>query len=313
MVYPVVNLISNLGFREDATHTTASGDSLSPPLAKKALEEIRFPLKHPQVISIETECEMAIYEKRFGLKRRGMSERLRGFFRGLVAASLPDTAKGAIDYFRFPSMRESWEGPLNGQIMRQKLYRTLLETVRPVAIIETGTFRGATTELFAESGLPVYSMEALGRNYGFARVRLHRSKNVKIMHIDSREGLRRVLTGPLARQLAAPLFFYLDAHWKDDLPLAEELEIIFSLAQRAYVMIDDFEVPDDVGYSFDDYGGSAVLNFDYIAEHVSQYGLAVLYPKTPSCDETGARRGCITLCRNDHSDRVLSTGLSRRI
>lgn len=313
VVYPTVNLISNLGFHDDATHTITRGDLPNSPLAEKTLEEINFPLNHPKAISIKTEFEIAIYKKRFGLKRRAMPGQLMDYFRSLIVAVLPDMAKGAIDYFRFPAMRESWGGPLNGQIMRQKLYKALLAMVSPVAIVETGTFRGTTTEFFAESGLPVYSMEALAYNYGFARVKLRRFKNVKVMHFDSREGLYRVLKGPLAHQLAASIFFYLDAHWNEDCPLVEELEIIFSVTKQPYVMIDDFEVPDDIGYSFDDFGGSSVLNRQYVSEHVTRYKLAVLYPKVPSCDETGARRGCIILCRNDHAERVLSTGLFRRI
>jgi hypothetical protein len=52
----------------------------------------------------------------------------------------------------------------------------------------------------------------------------------------------------LERLRDSPLFFYLDAHWNEDLPLAEEIDLIFSRSPCAVVMIDDFEVPGDPGF-----------------------------------------------------------------
>lgn len=60
------------------------------------------------------------------------------------------------------------------------------------------------------------------------------------------------------------LFAYLDAHWGEDLPLAEKLEIVFSWDSDAIVMIDDFQVPDDPGYAYDDYGPGKALTPDLV-------------------------------------------------
>ena len=104
--------------------------------------------------------------------------------------------------------------------------------------------------------------------------------------------------GPLRGSRNHSLFVYLDAHWNDDLPLAEELEIVFGACPNAIVMVDDFQVPFDAGYRYDDYGVGRVLTANYIEPIVAAHGLRILYPSTPSVHETGARRGCVVLSKN---------------
>ena len=77
----------------------------------------------------------------------------------------------------------------------------------------------------------------------------------------------------LARDSSVPkcdVFFYLDAHWEDDLPLLEEIEVIFSHRDRATIMIDDFCVP-GTDYGFDDYGAGKTLNLAYLRAVTSRW------------------------------------------
>src|SRR5262249_34750011 len=97
------------------------------------------------------------------------------------------------------------------------------------------------------------------------------------------------------------------AHWNVDLPLAVEVEIICHHCPKALVMIDDFQVPFDAGYGYDDYGPGKVLNAEDIAPVVAAHELAVYYPSTPSAEETGARRGCVVLCRDSVHGAVVSS------
>ena len=188
-------------------------------------------------------------------------------------------------------------GACNGQSGRQQLITDLLAVVPVSAIIETGTFRGTSTEFFAEAGLPVFSIEGAPRNYGFARAHLARYPNVHLVLGDSRVQLRRLLLEELSSFRREVIFFYLDAHWNADLPLAEELDIIFQNCPRAIVMVDDFEVPNDTGYGFDDYGPSKALTFDYIYHTVQRFDLSVFYPNVPSIEETGMKRGSVILAK----------------
>jgi len=215
----------------------------------------------------------------------------------LLRKSLGERTIGFLDYYRLPERRSGWGGPFNGQANRVRIFRAIIEAISPAAIIETGTYLGTTTEFMAGFGTRLYSIEGTPRNYGFALARLWRKPNVKLSEGDSRAELTRLFAGPLQKLSGESLFVYLDAHWNEDLPLAAEIEIIFSNSSHAVVMIDDFEVPDDPGYGFDDYGPGKALNADYIARLSELYQLAIFYPSTSSKDETGSRRGCVILCK----------------
>jgi hypothetical protein len=232
---------------------------------------------------------------------------------------LGEQAIGAIEYVRSPDRAAGW-GPFNGQTARQALFVYLIASTRPAAIVETGTFLGETTKLMSETGLPVFSIEFDLRNYGYARARFWRRRNVKLLHGDSRTGLCKLFDGPLHPLSSRTVFFYLDAHWNADLPLAKEIDIIFSRCPLAVVMIDDFEVPFDPGYGYDDYGPGRALVSDYIRPCITAYQLQAFYPSTPSAEDypstplaaTGPqRRGCVVLAKACYGQVLTSIPLLR--
>ena len=202
---------------------------------------------------------------------------------------------GTIDFLRYPERAVGWGGPFNGQPSRQALFRALMRQLEPAAIVETGTYLGTTTAFLAETGLPIFTIEANPRIYGYARAHLWRRRNVTLLHDDSRAALRTLFDGQLRDVTNRILFFYLDAHWNDDLPLLEELDIIFDRCQAAVVMVDDFRVPGDAAYEYDDYGSGRVLTDDYISAIVAKRRLVSHYPYTPGRAEGGSRRGCVVL------------------
>jgi len=73
-VTPTVNLVSNIGFGSDATHTVNARSKL----ARIPSRDIEFPLGHPKSIELSLEYEDAYYKK---LIRKPVSERLRNFAR----------------------------------------------------------------------------------------------------------------------------------------------------------------------------------------------------------------------------------------
>src|SRR5947209_5803157 len=90
-----------------------------------------------------------------------------------VRRLIPHQCKARLDYHRFPTLLNGWGGPLNGQCGRQQLVIDLMQAIRFTHIIETGTYRGTTTEYLARvSGLPTYSVELTKYNYHYARYRL---------------------------------------------------------------------------------------------------------------------------------------------
>ena len=223
-----------------------------------------------------------------------------------------DEVKGRIDFYRFPERGASWGGPFNGQFGRREIFEAIIRTAQPRLILETGTYRGTTTELFAKTTIPVVTIESDRRNYGFARTRLRGCRNVDVRLGDSRHELRRVFDCQRELLGGRQLFFaYLDAHWNDDLPLADELDIIFSNAPNTVAMIDDFRVPDDPGYGYDDYGPGKALDQSYIAPIIKAHRLTALYPRIPSSQETGGRRGCVVLAKETWQAPLLATELLR--
>jgi hypothetical protein len=230
---------------------------------------------------------------------------------------------GMIDYLRHPELGAEW-GPFNGQTARQALFVEIITNTKPLALIETGTSLGATTELMSQTGLPVFTIELYPLHYGFARARFWRKRNIKLLHDDSRTGLYRLFDGPLRDLAEHTLFFYLDAHghvFGDDLPLAEELDIVFRRCPSAVIMIDDFAVPNDGGYGYDDYGPGRALVFDYIRPAIAMHQLKAFFPSTPSVADYPStpmaaaglvvpgklRRGCVVLTKEARHAPVLAS------
>lgn len=198
---------------------------------------------------------------------------------------------GRLEYWLRPTLAQSWGGPLNGQAFRQRMVTEILSQPHLTAIIETGTFRGTTTEFLAGFQRPVYTVESHPRYYAYSRQRFARdAERIQIAYGDSRSFLRTLAdTGAIARP-----FCYLDAHWEQELPLGQELQIIFGAWPDAVVMIDDFEVP-GTAYGFDAYGPDSTLNLSYVSRY--QPGLSAFFPAIRADDETGLRRGSVVLAQ----------------
>lgn len=206
-----------------------------------------------------------------------------------------DSIRGRMDFFRYPDMKNDWGGPFNGQKFRQRIFFDILYSFPITAIVETGTYHGTTTALFAATSLPVYTVEINPRHYSYSKTRFFFNRGTVLLSQGDScsflRGLRDDCSVP-----GEDVFFYLDAHWEEDLPLREELEIIFSGWERPIVMIDDFGVR-GTDYGFDDYGEGKVLNLSYITPVVSAHSLSVFFPAVGPSEETGAKRGCVVLCR----------------
>jgi tetratricopeptide (TPR) repeat protein len=187
-------------------------------------------------------------------------------------------------------------GPFNGQVIRRSIFTDIVGLTQPSQIFETGTFLGATTAFMAGLGAGhVFSCEMHAYNHRYAAQRLRAAANATLVNRDSRSFLRDYL--PCYCRGDAVVLFYLDAHWEEDLPLLDELALIAQHVRRPVVMVDDFEVPDDSGYSFDDYGPERRLTLGYLAPLAGI--MRHRYFPSASDAETGSRRGCVVLTSDD--------------
>jgi len=209
----------------------------------------------------------------------------------VITDAIPASIAGRVDLLR-PSLADAWDGPLNGQQRRREIVREIAAALAVDRVIETGTYRGTSTAFFADVfGAPVDSVENDLRFFTYSRRRLADYASVSIALGESRDFLRRLADRPNASDEV--VFIYLDAHWERDLPLREEMEIIATGWRRAVVMIDDFEVDGDPGYTFDDYGFGRRLTAGYLPPLEGWSPL--FYPAARSAEETGARRGCCVI------------------
>ena len=180
---------------------------------------------------------------------------------------------------------------LNGQERRQELFQILAKEIDFFEIYETGAFIGNTTGYFANlfSNKTIYSCELNLLYFELAKLRLSNFSNIILKNLDSRILLNSINFS------YSPTLFYLDAHWYSDLPLKEELSIITSKRPNSLIVVDDFQVPNDPGYNFDNYGKGKILDFKNFGSIFSKLSLYAFYPAANSSSETGYKRGYILL------------------
>lgn len=206
-----------------------------------------------------------------------------------------EALRGKAEYYLRPSLKKGlaiWDpnwrgiGPFNGQESRQRAVRKIIEAVQPSVIVETGTYRGITTEWFAQFGMPVHTIEVNPRLHAYSTERLR-----KYDHVTCHLG--RSLDVMESLKASDKAFFYLDAHWDADVPVYEEMREINHRWRDPVVLIDDFHVPDD-SYGWLDRGPGRELRAHILGEF-EQWPR--WYPSTPAHAETGQNTGWVLLCQ----------------
>lgn len=202
---------------------------------------------------------------------------------------------------------------LNGSMNRKKIFGELLRKFDFSFVIETGTYLGDSAGFFADaSKLPVYSSEINPMLHSLAKIRLKGRPGIHLVRSDSRKFLAEMSANQDVVEKES--FFYLDAHWGKDCPLAEEISIIASGWPNFVVMVDDFQVPGDPGYAYDRCGVFKKMNLPLIRKTVKEHDLGAYFPSTPSREESisGRPKGFVMLARNgEYGDRLKTVSLLR--
>lgn len=195
------------------------------------------------------------------------------------------------------------ETGFNEQSFRKKIFNELVSSIPFTSIIETGTWIGNTTGYMKkQSDLPLYTCELDKRYFALAKMRLNNFSNIFFTNDDSRNFLN---TLDIDTQNGT-CFFYLDAHWYDDLPLKEELEIISKRFSGFVIMIDDFKVPGDPGYGYDNFGRETNLSLEVYAKQFKALNLNMYFPSAGAEQETGKKRGCVVLANTNSLKEILN-------
>jgi hypothetical protein len=193
-------------------------------------------------------------------------------------------------------------GPFNGQQRRVEAVRSMFAAIPFGAVVETGTYRALTTRFLSRlTGAPIVTIEVNADYHDYARRRLAAFGSVYPLKGESPAVL--TLLAADAAWTSVPTFFYLDAHWLDNLPLVDELLVIVSAWPEFVALIDDFRVEGDDGYGYDDYGPGKILELSLLSppeppeppELTELAELRVFWPAASSRSETGARQGYVVL------------------
>jgi len=140
----------------------------------------------------------------------------------------------------------------HGDIMFERAVKRIGKEIKVTSIVETGTFLGSTTKLFARlfPEIPVYTCEIIKENYEKAKKILFKYPNIHVYHMSSPDFLNMLIKEKLLGEMP---MFYLDAHWLDQWPLEQEIKIISKEIKNSIVLIDDFKIPGNSTFAFDSY------------------------------------------------------------
>lgn len=160
------------------------------------------------------------------------------------------------------------------------------------AVVETGTFFGASTIFFSHIFDEVHTIEASPLVYHKTKEYLRSYPNIHCHFGSSEKILRKILPSMEEKRL----LFYLDAHtyileaekygvhyW----PIMEELEEIQKThSDNCIIVIDDMSVPNTNIHGCVDYNGMNELSHELIRNHLKKifvrYSFHYLIPKNPS-------------------------------
>lgn len=193
-------------------------------------------------------------------------------------------------HIRTESYLDMWAvRPMNGQRNRLRTSFLLSEILKPSYAIESGSYLGTTTQyLVGLADKKTYSIEINNDFSEIAKTRLKAdiaANRVEIVDGNSARELPRILQTINPNE--SSVFAYLDAHWLEHIPLLEEIQSLLDWGGNFIAVVDDFFIPEDVGYGYDLYEKHRVdISHIPVSNNIS-----VWVPSENSDSETGAKRG----------------------
>ena len=155
-------------------------------------------------------------------------------------------------------------------------------------VVETGTYLGYTTKRFASMVDEVYTVEINPEYFNKAVQHVIALPNVFMRNNDSPSMLNETL--PLIKDNT---LLFLDAHWGNNCPLIDELNIIGKFKNKPVIAIHDFKVPGRADLGFDSYNGQD-FTYEWVKPYLDAiYGGENNYTIEYNNEAEGAKRGII--------------------
>lgn len=153
------------------------------------------------------------------------------------------------------------KGAFEDKYLRLELQK-LIEDFNIDTIVETGTYKGWSTNILAQTNKKIITIEVNEESYKEAK-----EFNSKNSNIDFYLGSSQKVIDEVIQKSASHVLFFLDAHWGKYWPLLDELEVIHEKSLISpVIIIHDFFVPDGTGkakFGYDKYGNT-ILNYEYV-------------------------------------------------
>ena len=219
-------------------------------------------------------------------------------------AVLPRGLSNALTpHIRIDSYLDLWVvRPMNGQRTRLRTSFLLSQLVKPSIAIESGSYLGTTTQyLVSLVSEKTYSIEVNAEFAAVAKARLEsdiHSGRIEIVDGDSAVEMPRILGGLDSK--SHTVFAYLDAHWLEHIPLRDEVQALLEWGGDFVAVVDDFYIPSDLGYGYDQYRNHRVD----ISHIPNSDKISVWVPEDDSSTESGAHRGTAYIVSSRFKDLV---------
>lgn len=139
----------------------------------------------------------------------------------------------------------------NRECIRAYIFWRLHQRFSCTSFVETGTFLGYTSAFVRRAfKTPVFTSEINATRYLVSRAYLAWALGTTISHSSSTDFLARVCD---ESTIGNNPMFYLDAHWEEYMPLPDELATVAKQCEKALILIDDFYVPWEPRFLYDEY------------------------------------------------------------
>jgi hypothetical protein len=185
-------------------------------------------------------------------------------------------------------MKEQMTTPFSGDKYLAETFLTLRDLFNIKTVIETGTYKGATTLWLNEHFEDVHTTEIDERLYNELR-QTFKGTNIKLWCAGSEEALPEILAYINDKQ---PLIF-IDAHWYNN-PVLAELKAIAEAGIKPIIAIHDFKVPNRPDLGYDIYPNQKIVyEWQWIEKHVEAIYGKDGYEYFYNEKAEGDMRGCV--------------------
>lgn len=175
----------------------------------------------------------------------------------------------------------------NSQCLRAYIFWRLHQMYGCTSFVETGTLYGYTSAFVQRVfKSPVFSCEINPTFQRINRANLFWLNQINLFRSDSVDFLKDVCH---ESKIGKNPMFYLDAHWYDYMPLPDELAAIADQCERGIILIDDFLVPQEPKFLYDEYPDIRI-DLELVDTHLRsrRKDISVYLPNyEPGLDPTG--------------------------